>query len=477
MNLLVRVAYAAVANLARAAVLLAPAGDGKLSRALRARRGLVQRINARARAVRDPARPLVWLHAPSVGEGLQARPVAHALRAAHPTWQFAYTFFSPSAEQFAHSVGADITDYLPFDRAADADVLLNAIQPAILVFAKADVWPVLVDRATARGIPVVLISGTLAALSGRRGWWSRQLIGDAYAALRAVGAIDAEHAERLAELGVGRAALHVTGDTRFDQVWSRAHSIDRRSPLLLRLASARLTLVAGSSWPADEAALLPAWPSHPDPDAPSATARPRLIIAPHEPTAAHCASIEAWATRAALRCARLSHIEAQTAVHDPDVILVDRVGVLGELYALADMAFVGGGFHAAGLHSVIEPAAFGVPVMFGPYHHMSREAGLLLASGGACAVPDSDQLGAQLRAWMADAALRQHVGAAARAVVERELGATERTVQLIERAMRREALPPHNGGVPVLNPLPRSSLPSPLPLPHTSSRRGEQVQG
>ncbi len=465
MNLLVRVVYAAVANLARAAVLLAPSGDGKLSRTLRARRGLVQRISARARAVRDSTRPLVWLHAPSVGEGLQARPVAHALRAAHPDWQFAYTFFSPSAEQFADSVGADITDYLPFDRAADADVLLHAIQPTILVFAKADVWPVLVDRATARGIPVVLISGTLGAHSGRRGWWSRQLVGDAYAALHAVGAIDSEHAERLAKLGVGRAALHVTGDTRFDQVWARAHLIDRGSPLLSQLASARLTLVAGSSWPADEAALLPAWRSHSTSGAASATACPRLIIAPHEPTTGHCASIEAWATRAALRCARLSHIEAQTAVHDPDVILVDRVGVLGELYALANMAFVGGGFHAAGLHSVIEPAAFGVPVMFGPHHDMSREAGLLLAAGGARSVSDSTQLDAQLRAWRADAALRQQVGAAARAVVERGLGATERTVHLIEHAMRREALPPDNGGVPVLSPLP--------PPP---GRRGERLQ-
>ncbi len=465
MNFAVRVAYAAVANLARAAVLLAPSGDGKLTRALRARRGLVQRIRARARAVRDPARPLVWLHAPSVGEGLQARPVAHALRAVHPDWQFAYTFFSPSAEQFADSVGADITDYLPFDRAADAEVLLDAIQPTILVFAKVDVWPVLVDRATARGIPVALISGTLAARSGRRSWWTRQLIGDAYAALCAVGAIDAEHAERLAELGVGRAALRVTGDTRFDQVWSRAHAIDRRSPLLSQLASARLTLVAGSSWPADEAALLPAWPPDPAPGAPSATARPRLIIVPHEPTAGHCASIEAWAARAALRCARLSRIEAQTAVEDSDVILIDRVGVLGELYALADIAFVGGGFHAAGLHSAIEPAAFGVPVMFGPHHDMSREAGLLLAAGGARSVRDSAQLGAQLRAWMADAALRQQMGAAARAVVERELGATERTVHLIEHAMRHEALPPDNGGVPVL-----SRLPSP-------SRRGERLQG
>lgn len=429
-----RLVYATAAHLAHVAALLAPPGDGKLARALRARRGLVRRLCAHARLVRDAARPLVWLHAPSVGEGLQARPVAQALRAAHAEWQIAYTFFSPSAERFALSVGADITDYLPFDRATDADALLDAIRPSILVFAKLDVWPVLVERATARGIPVALISGTLSDRSSRRGWWSRLIVHNAYASLSAVGAIDSEHAERLAELGVARTVLHVTGDTRFDQVWEKAQSVDRGSPQLARLASTRPTLVAGSTWPADESALLSAWAAVLDPMSERSEA-PRLLIAPHEPTAAHCAAIEAWAHSTTLHLARLSHIESGAATADADVILIDRVGVLGDLYALADMAFVGGGFHSAGLHSVIEPAAFGVPVVFGPHHDMSREAGLLIAEGGAHAVSDAESLGTQLRVWVADVARREFEGAAARALVERERAATARSVQLIEHAM------------------------------------------
>ncbi|MBL0169169.1 MAG: hypothetical protein IPP90_00360 [Gemmatimonadaceae bacterium] len=435
-----RAAYATAVNLARAAARLAPSGEGKLARALRARRGIVARVSANARLARDVARPLVWMHAPSVGEGLQARPVAQALKARHPEWQLAYTFFSPSAESFATSVGADITDYLPFDHAADIDALLDALQPSILVFAKLDVWPVLVERATARGIPVALISGTLAATSSRRGWWSRHIVHDAYTNLTAVGAIDIEHAERLAGLGVQPAALSVTGDTRFDQVWARAQSVDRASTLLAPLVSARPTLVAGSTWPADEAALLATWPPPLDSSSDALLAAPRLIIAPHEPTAAHCASIEEWARGASLRLMRLSAITGRPSADDADVILVDRVGVLGDLYALADMAFVGGGFHAAGLHSVIEPAAFGVPVLFGPRYDNSREAELLIAAGGAHAVSDSDHLGAQLHRWLADPAQRQGEGAAARAVVERERGATARSVALIEQAMRRTSV-------------------------------------
>lgn len=436
LNAVVRLAYAATANLARVAALLALPGDGKLARSLRARRGLVQRITANARTVRDPTRPLLWLHAPSVGEGLQARPVAEAWRAAHPTWQIAYTFFSPSAERFAQTVGADLTDYLPFDHAADADALLEAFQPSILVFAKLDVWPILVERATARGIPLALISGTLAATSSRRGWWSRQVVRDAYASLQAVGAIDAEHAERLAELGVARAALRVTGDTRFDQVLTHARAINRSSPLLAGLASSRPTLVAGSTWPADEAVLFAAWPPTGGQSTSASAASPRLVIAPHEPTSAHCASIESWALRQSLRVSRLSRIESQSIDGDPDVIVVDRIGVLGELYALADMAFVGGGFHSAGLHSVIEPAAFGVPVVFGPQYAMSREAGLLIAAGGAHALADAEGLRTQFRVWLADSARRQFEGEAARAVVERERGATERSVRVLERLVQ-----------------------------------------
>lgn len=365
------------------------------------------------------------MHAPSVGEGLQARPVAQALRAAHPDWQLAYTFFSPSAESFATSVGADLTDYLPFDRARDADALLDALQPSALVFAKLDVWPVLVARAAARGIPVAMISATLAEQSGRRSWWSQQLVGPAYRALTSVGAIDTAHAARLQALGVSASALHVTGDTRFDQVWDRAQRVDRASALLRMLASDRPTLVAGSSWPTDEAPLLP-----------SVDRALRLIIAPHEPTPAHCAAIERWAHDAGRTVHRLSVLTDATAP-GADVVLVDRMGVLGDLYALADIAYVGGGFHRAGLHSTIEPAAYGVPVLFGPRHQGSREAGLLLAAGGAQSVADASALRAALSHWLTDPDARRAAGAAAQGVVHQELGATARSVALIEALLPR----------------------------------------
>lgn len=400
-------------------------------RSLRARRGVIDRITARAKAVRDPSRTLVWFHAPSVGEGLQARPVVHALRAAHPELQFAYTFYSPSAESFAASIGAEITDYLPFDGARDADLLLDALSPSALVFVKLDVWPVLVARARARGVPVALLSATLSPQSGRLGSTSRAFTSDAYAALSAVGAISEQHATRLASIGVRADVTSVTGDTRFDQVWLRAQSVDRSSTVLSRLASVRPTLVAGSTWPADESVLLGAWNA-----VRAAVPTARLVIAPHEPTAAHVEPIVAWGRKAGLKTVTLDNALSEGA--HADVIVVDQVGVLGELYALADVAYVGGGFHAAGLHSVIEPAAFGAPVVFGPGHRMSREAGLLLEAHGAKTAGTSAEMAIALGLWLGDAVRREVAGEKARGVVQNGLGATARSVALVEGLLMKD---------------------------------------
>lgn len=396
-------------------------GSSKLVRSLRARRDALRPARDWAAAHRDARRPLVWFHAPSVGEGLQARPVIELLRERRPDLQIAYTHFSPSAERFAASVGADFFGYLPFDTSANGAALLAALRPSVLVYSKLDVWPQLTSLAAARAVPVGLISATLAESSGRRGALAAALLRDAYAALQLVGAIDADDADRLAALGVHAERVRITGDTRYDQVATRAASRHGSAAVLAPLKSHRPTLVAGSTWPADETPLFAAWRA-----LKVAVPEARLIIAPHEPTAAHCAPIQRWAESAGLRCARLD-----AAHSDHDVVIVDRVGVLGDLYALATVAFVGGGFHAAGLHSVLEPASFGVPVLFGPRHHMSRDARLLYEQRGGEPVRDVPELVRALRILFTEDDTRARAGAAALSVVREGIGAAERSVGLV----------------------------------------------
>jgi 3-deoxy-D-manno-octulosonic-acid transferase len=362
------------------------------------------------------------VHAPSVGEGLQARPVIQIVRAEYPSAQVAYTHFSPSAERFASSLGADFTDYLPFDTVGDSSAALAALRPSALVFAKLDVWPTLVRTAVADGVKVGVISATLAAGSRRRSRLGRALLKDAYAALDAVGAIDEEDANRLLELGVRELAIRVTGDTRYDQVWQRAEAVERDSDLLAPLASNRPTIVAGSTWPADERVLLEAYER-----ARATEPLLRLIIAPHEPTEAHTKSVDAWAKAQRVPSAHLGTVEAQNA----DVIVVDRLGVLGDLYALADIAFVGGGFHDAGLHSVLEPAAFATPVIFGPRTRGARDPELLIRSGGGYIAASAPVMADRITEWLRNPSRRADAGARARDLVANGLGAARATYELV----------------------------------------------
>ena len=425
MNPVVGLGYEAAAQLARALAAVAPARESKLIRTLRARRGIRARFAAWGAAGREPRRPLLWMHAPSVGEGLQARPVIELLRASRPDVQLAYTHFSPSAAAFAAALPVDFHDYLPFDSRGDARAALEALRPTALVFSKLDVWPVLARSAGERGVRLGLVSATVSPGSSRRHGIGASLVREAYRRLDAVGAISIEDAERLLALGVRERALTITGDTRYDQVWARAQRVDRTSPMLATLTGAGPTVVAGSTWPADERVLLDAWAQvrrgHPS---------ARLIIAPHEPTPAHLEPIEAWGAAAGIEIARLGDATASSPV-----VLVDRVGVLGDLYALADAAFVGGGFHAAGLHSVLEPAAFGAPVLFGPRHQASRDAGLLIAVGGAREVRDAGALAGVLDEWIASPAAQRDAGEKARALVREGLGAARRSAELVSRLL------------------------------------------
>jgi len=420
--------------LAHRALPFAARFDKKLARGLDARRGVTERLAAWGRSERDPGRPLVWVHAPSVGEGLQAKPVLEALRAEAPSWQLAYTFFSPSAERLARTLPADVADYLPLDRPVDVAAVLDALKPTALVFSKLDVWPELTLAAARRGVKLGLISATVAPTSSRLRWPTRGWAEPAYRALDRIGTISEADGRRLEQLGARRSALQVTGDTRYDSVAERAERFDRTRDPFARLAIApagTFTIVAGSTWPADEAVVLPAFV-----DLVAQVPSARLVLAPHEPNPDHLAGITQLAAKLGLpRPVRLSQVEHASAA---PVIVVDRVGILADLYALADVAFVGGGFHRAGLHSVLEPAVFGVPVAVGPHWQMSRDATLLLERGGAIALASDGRhaLHSQWLVWHHDPATRKKAGDAGKKLVREGRGAAERTTELVKRLVK-----------------------------------------
>ncbi|UCF18553.1 MAG: hypothetical protein JSU87_11455 [Gemmatimonadota bacterium] len=405
----------------------APFLPAKVRRGIDGRRSLLVRLERWSREERRDV-PLVWFHAPSVGEGLQAQPVIEALRDLRPDVQIFYSFFSPSAEQIAGRLPVHFADYLPFDVVGDLMRAMEAVRPDAVVFSKLDVWPNLTRVASWRAVPLLLVNGTVAPTSSRRRWLSRRVLRPAYARLDAAGAISAEDGIRLLELGAEAGRIEVTGDARFDQVWKRAQGLDAAKPPVALLSGHEgLTLVAGSTWPECERHVVPAL-------ARLRRRRPdlRAIIAPHEPTVDHLRRLEAHLEMDGLGHVRLSRLE-----RDPnemrEVVIVDSVGILGELYALADMAYVGGGFGRRGLHSVLEPAALGAPVVIGPRHANAREAGELIERGGAAAVTSTEELEAALRRWVEELSAREQAAAAALSYVQANLGAGRRNAELICR--------------------------------------------
>ena len=411
----------------KAGLLLAPvaaAVSEKAARGHRRRAGAAARLARWAAAERDPSRPLVWIHAPSVGEGLQAASVLAALRARVPDTQVVYTHFSPSAERFARHVGADAADYLPYDTPGAAAMLLDALRPDLLVFAKLDLWPELASAAGDRGVAVAIIAATVRPHSGRLRAPARALLRPGYQAVTAAAAVSPGDREGLVALGVSADRIRIVGDPRADSVLSRISAIPADAPLL-RFGAGAPTLVAGSTWPADEDVILAAFARlrRRDPGI-------RLILVPHEPTERHISRIYPVARRLGLpRPVRLSSAEGPVPL-----LVVDRVGALATIYGAGIIAYVGGGFGRAGLHSVLEPAAWRLPVVFGPEWGESRDARLLIDASGAAGLSErepADQLVRWWSTWLDDEMSRAETGARAHEVVVREAGASDRSAAIL----------------------------------------------
>lgn len=430
-------AYRLAVGAARAAAPLLARSTSKLGRGMAGRRRAHKVLVDWAEKGRRGDRPLVWIHAPSVGEGLQARAVTEALRGLRPDLQVAFTYFSPSAEPFGRRFGADVAGYLPWDQRSLVGPVLDALRPDVLVFTKTEVWPVLVEEARNRGIPVALVAATVPPGAGRLSRPARALLRTTWARISAGLACSEEDAARLVELGVPPRVVAVTGDPAIDSAAERARAADPLAPYLSPFhADPRPTLVAGSTWPSDEAVLLPALRS-----AREEVPRLRVIVAPHEPSGDRVGGLIGAFMEEGWRPSTLAHVEEEGGVGETDVVVVERVGVLAHLYTVGSVAYVGGGFHGAGLHSVLEPAAAGIPVLFGPGHQNAQAAADLIDVGGGRVVRDATELARALVGWLTAASGKEYAGTRAAEYIERHLGAAARTAASLEALIPPSAAP------------------------------------
>lgn len=332
-------------------------GDEKWRKLLRAKNsGAFHLANGWDEARLRDARPF-WIHAAS-GEIEYARPVLRALKKRRPEIPLLVTYSSPSALRILEGLGEiDAWGPVPWEFAGEIRRFVKRFRPRAVLFARTDLWPVLADTLHREGVPTLLFSATFAANSSRLRGLARALTGRSLRGLSAVQVVSQEDLENLGDLARGL-PLMIGGDTRFDQVFHRL-SHPKPLPETLRPTGGPV-LVAGSTWPEDEAVLLPAF----------ARAQGwKFCLAPHELGAGKIEGLERRLRELGLESQRFS---AGGPWKKP-VLLLDQMGLLAEVYAWGDLAFVGGSFRKQ-VHSVMEPLAAGCRVVVGPKHLNNREA-------------------------------------------------------------------------------------------------------
>ena len=365
----------------------------------------------------------VWFHFTSVGEFEQAKPLIEAI---YPNTRIVLTFFSPSVAPNAQSYPyADAAVYLPLDTPRNAERLIRLIEPTLIVFSKFDIWPNFVWKASKRDIPIIVVAGTLHAESKRLSRFAKPFFRSVHRHIRVHCAISESDAARFQELCLPTHEVVVTGDTRYEQVYRRATVVEPGAEFFSGQGSLkRSILIAGSTYAEDENVLLPAYQllreniSH---------NCPHLILVPHEPTPERIKEIRAHLNREKLVHRCFSELTPEIDLSATDVLIVDKVGLLARLYALADIAFVGGSFRGS-VHNVMEPAAMGKPVVFGPTVQNAREASLLVDRGGARLVRTPQQLADVIEVWLKDKEARRTTGSIGRQLIAENLGAVDRTL-------------------------------------------------
>ena len=414
-------AYRIATAIARSLIPLAARLSPRLARSAAGREASATRFRAWGDSGRDPSRPLVLVHAASAGELRQAEPVVRRLRSARPSWQLAITCFSPSGIPVAAELPADVHGLLPWDRPEEVRRLLSALQPSVVAVSKLDLWPELACQTHGQGVPLALIAATVRPSSGRLRWPARPVLASAYALIDRAAAVSQDDAERLTRLGVRPDRITVEGDPRYDSVLERVPAPGSAAP-------AEPRLVAGSTWGPDDEVLLGAFA-----EVRARQPEARLLIAPHEPTPDALARLSGRARRIGLP-SPVPWGSPESA--GAPLAVLETIGGLAPLYGIGQLAYVGGGFGRRGLHSVLEPAALGVPVIVGPRWRESRDAIALRSAGALVALEGREPRAALTRqwlAWLADPATRHLAGCAAREMVLSGAGAADRCAALVLR--------------------------------------------
>ena len=366
---------------------------------------------------------VAWFHASSLGEFEQARPVMEMFRKRHPEYKIVLTFFSPSGyEVRKNHQGADIVCYLPPDTRGNARKLMQLMHPDVAFFVKYDFWFNYLQALHRRGTPTYLFSAIFRPSQyffkpyGR--WFAKQL-----QIYRHIFVQNEESMRLLKNICINRCSI--AGDTRFDRVSDIARQAKHFPAIDNFVGSGVPVLVAGSTWPQDEANLHSFIGKHSQPL--------KVILAPHLIDEGHLAQIEhLFGADNYTRYSAIDNATPETALLQRQILIIDNIGMLSSLYRYATVAYIGGGF-GKGIHNTLEAAVFGCPLCFGPNHAKFREALQLIACGGAVPYSTAEQLCSILDGWLDNNESRKTAAEACLAYMQQNLGAVDTIMKTIEK--------------------------------------------
>ena len=372
----------------------------------------------------------IWIHAASVGEFEQARPLIERLRRERPQQQIVVTFFSPSGyEARKNYESADGIYYLPFATRRNAKRFLDALKPKMAIFVKYEFWPAYLKELKKRNIPTYSISAIFRPKQIFFHFWGRPLL-RVLKCFTHIYVQDGASRRLLAEHGIHNTT--VAGDTRFDRVRDvmangRMVNGERLTPIAQFAQGCERVIVAGSTWPKDEVLLKQYMNTDRYADSAQNTGQgTKLILVPHEIDEKHLHFIFNLFKGCFVRYSAVNKmtdaVSRQNILRQAKVLLIDEMGLLSSIYPFGQVAYIGGGF-GVGIHNTIEAAVYGLPVVFGPNYKHFREAIGLIENGAARSIKNYSELEAALTT-----ALDRHteIGAKAAEYVQSELGATEK---------------------------------------------------
>ena len=357
----------------------------------------------------SPGTRYIWIHAASLGEFEQGRPLIEMIKAKQPDAHIVLSFFSPSGYEVRKGYNmVDAVVYLPFDLPENVDKFINLVNPQMAIFIKYEFWGNYLKTLKRRGIPTYLVSAIFRpgqVFFKPWGGMFRELL----SCFTTMFVQNAASRTLLNKIGFNN--VEVAGDTRFDRV-ADVRNAAKDFPVVERFVSnSKFTLVAGSSWQPDEDIIVPYFNSHPG---------MKLILAPHEFDKERLDALLVKFKRpvSLYSCASADEME------QCDALVVDCFGILSSLYRYGQVAYVGGGF-GAGIHNVNEAAVYGMPVVFGPNHKKFREATDLIACGGGFAIDGDEAFAKVMDKMLSNKAFLEKSGTIADKYIQSHLGATD----------------------------------------------------